>query len=313
MPTPMSPAHPPSEAELLAEAIEAFRAGETPVRAVRSLSDLSWPAQAALAEAWPSFALAVRRRITRQMAKLPQEKIELTFGRALRVALADESAEVRRLAVGALWDDEGGDVAERLLELVRSEPSPAVRAEAVRVLGAFARRAAVDELDEALSERLRTDLFGMATDDGEAPEVRRSALISGAAFGGPAIGGVIDRSRDSDDADDQVAAVMAMGRTVESAWLPTLIAELENDDTEVRREAVHSLGLIGDPRALEEIAAAASDRDPTVRSTAIEALGQIGGQGAAKALRALEEDADETDLELIRTALADATGGVLTI
>jgi hypothetical protein len=162
MPTPTSPAPAPSEAEVLDNTIAALRDGDVRVSVVKGLADLSRDGRATLAAAWPELPESVRRRATRQMAKLAADRVELSFGRALRLALDDESPVVRQLAVAALWEDESSELRERLLELAVADSSPDVRAEAVRGLGRFSRIASGEP--DAAAASLRDLLLRLATD-----------------------------------------------------------------------------------------------------------------------------------------------------
>jgi HEAT repeat protein len=96
-----------------------------------------------------------------------------------------------------------------------------------------------------------------------------------------------------------------MGRSQDSQWLPTILAELESEDPEIRFEAARAAGLLGSADALPVLLHAARDEDAEVRHTAIGAIGQIGGRGAVRALERLAEDAGEADLELIESAIDD--------
>ena len=177
MPTPMFPEPHPEPAgavpierpggsrSSLGATLEALRRGPVRTSDVAALSDLGRPAAAVLTREWLSLPEATRVAIVREMDELAEERIDLNFGRALRVALDDESPVVRQLAVAALWEDERGDIVGRLQALAATDPSEDVRAEAAKGLGRFAGRADAGDLIGGGVERLRASLAEPATGD----------------------------------------------------------------------------------------------------------------------------------------------------
>ena len=298
-----APAPPPP----LEETIRALRQG--PVRAtdVARLSDLGREDGRLLAREWPTLPEATRVAIVRAMDELAEERVELTFGRALRVALDDEAAAVRQLAVAALWEDEREDLLERMLDLVERDPSQDVRAAAARGLGRFAERAAAGDLDEAVARRLRSTLAALAEDETVPYGVRRGALEAVGVFGREErVGELIRDAYEGDDEGLRASALYAMGRSLDTGWFGTLIDELQSPEAELRYEAARACGTLGDDRAVPELGQAARDGDVEVRQAAIAALGQVGGRGAVRVLRALAEEADEVDAETIEAAIEEA-------
>ena len=67
-----------------------------------------------LAVAWESIPEDNRIDLVRRFDELSEERVELNFGRALRVALDDRSAVVRQLAIAGLWEDESSELLDRL-------------------------------------------------------------------------------------------------------------------------------------------------------------------------------------------------------
>lgn len=278
---------------------------------MKGLADLSRGGRSTLAAAWPDLSESVRRRVTRQLGKTAQERVELNFGRALRVALDDSSAVVRQLAVAGLWEDDSSDLRDRLARMTVEDPSSDVRAEAARGLGRFARQIAAGELNDEVGQALYDLLVRLAGDAGQPEEVRRRALESVGAFGGDDVSGLIDAAYASDDHGLRLSAVVAMGRSTDATWLETLVEELESEDADLREEAARALGEIGDARVVHELSTAATDEMAEVRRAAIAALGQIGGSAAAKALQGLEQEEEGEERAAVAEAIAEARGEVI--
>ena len=308
MPTPMSPVTSHSEAEVLKGALTALAEGRVTISAVKGLSDLSRGGRDALAAVWPTLPETIRRRVTRQMGKLAEERIELHFGRALRVALDDESPVVRQLAVAALWEDDGSDVCGRLTSVAGEDRSLEVRTAALRGLNRFATEAGAGSLDDKTAHALRSTLIRLAQDRDQPSAVRRLAVEALGPFGDAEVRAVIEEAFGADDVDDRLSAMVAMGRSMLGSWLPTLLRDAEADDTETRVAALQAIGQIGDDRAVGALATAGTDPDSRVRIAAFNALARIGGQAATKALRNLEASALPADRESIVESLAGAQG-----
>jgi HEAT repeat protein len=313
MPTPTSPeTHPNQQPKVtLAEAIDAIGRGTFKERELAPLSDLSRQDAATLAASWPSFPEATRERLVRELDELAEAKVEYIFGRALRIALDDPSPVVRQLAIAALWEDEGSDLPDRFLRLTDTDPSDDVRAEAAQALGKFAELCAEGELDDELHDRLRSTLLNYAGDAREPFIVRRRCLESVAPLGNdPEVRQLIEDAYDEDDDGLRVAAIYAMGKSLDSRWLSSVMMELDNPDAEIRFEAARAAGLLGSDKAVEPLLELLTDTDTEVRHAAIGALGEIGSQGAINALRRLAKTAGEADSEAVANALETASIGV---
>jgi len=274
---------------------------------IAGLSDLSREGRCRLTVAWPNYDVTTREAAVRRMGELVEERVDLIFGRALRVALDDASATIRQLAIAALWEDEGDDLRESLLRLAITDPSVDVRGEAVRALGAFADRAAEVDPTGDDDPGLRDALLALVAEPDTSYVVRRRALEAVGAFGGhPAVQSLIADAYAADDQSMRASALAAMGRSLNARWLPIVVAELETDEAELRFEAVRAAGLLGDDRIAPELAVLARDADAEVRFEAVNALGRVGGRISVRLLRMLAAEASNYEVELIEAALEEA-------
>ena len=291
---------------LVRAAIDAIRAGDLSQTQVTRLSDLSRADERALAAAWDTIPEGHRIDLVRRFEELSEERVELNFRRALRVALEDPSAVVRQLAVAGLWEDESSDLLDRLRVILERDESPDVRAQAAAALERFASKAALGSLADEVAGDLRDVLRRSASDPDGPYAVQRRALESlGPYASDPEVSSLIGEAFDSADHGLQCSALYAMGRSQDPRWLPTILEQLENEDPEIRFEAARAAGLLGSSDALPVLLQAAADDDAEVRHVAISAISQIGGRAAARALERLAEDAGEADLELIQAAIDD--------
>ncbi len=291
-------------ASALTRAISAIRTGDLSQTQVARLSDLSRENAQTLAVAWESIPEGTRIELVRRFDELSEERVEFNFGRALRIALDDSSPVVRQLAVAGLWEDESSELLDRLRNVLESDPSSDVRAQAAAGLERFAGKAAVGSLNDRVATDLR-DGLRRAVSDPEAPyAVQRRALEAlGPYAADPEIESLISDAYESGDHGLQCSAIYAMGRSLDPRWLPTILLELESEEPEIRFEAARAAGLLGASDAFPVLLEAARDDDAEVRHMAIGAIAQIGGRGAVRALERLAEDAGEADTELIESAI----------
>lgn len=296
-----------SDLPSLAEAIAAWRRGSVTEANVTALADLDRAGASRFAQQWPALPPETREAVARQMLELAELRVDLHFGRVLRMLLDDPSATIRQLAASALWEDEGADLPIRLLALAAEDPSQDVVAQAVQSLAATCDRAATGDVDEALARRLCDELLAIADDPGRAPTVRRRALEVAAVFADDArVAPLIEDFYDADEPGFRASAVYAMGRTADGRWRSRIVDEFVSDDAELRFEAARAAGELGDSEALPGLIELAGDEDPEVRQAAIGAMGRIGGRASLRALQRLAENAAESDADAIEDALLEA-------
>lgn len=294
------------EAPSLDEVLDNFANGQAHASDVAGLAGLNRDEVATLSRRWPELPADERVAIAREMLELAEERVELLFGAASRVLLADPVPAVRQLAVATLWEDEGADLERRLLEIIGGDPSPDVVAQAVQGLARFIDQAVMGQIDQPEAEHLTRLLTNLAADEQAAPLVRRRALESVAALGTGRIPQLIDTFYRDDAAGFRASALYAMGRTASRRWLHLIEADFENEDAELRYEAARAAGEIADPQVLQALAKLTEDEDIEVRQAAITAIGRIGGPAATRILRRLAELATEPDQEAIEEALAES-------
>lgn len=296
---------PPVEKPSVSDVLVSLRAGLTRPAVLIGLSDLGSADAGIVAAAWPGLPSATRLAAVQELVDMVEERLDFHFGRFFRVALGDEDARVRQLAITGLWEDEGTDLPDRLGTLMELDESQDVRAQAAQGLARFADLA---ELGNLAGVELRDRLFAVATNDEESWHVRRRAVEAASSFGtDPRLPELIEQMFDEDELGLRASAVYAMGRAMDSRWLATTINEFVSDDAEIRYEAARAAGLLADTDALPGLSELALDEDLEVRLAAIGSIGQIGGAAAVRILRRLLEEAPDTDEEAIDDALIEAS------
>jgi HEAT repeat protein len=280
--------------------------GELSVSGLTLLDDLTSEGASELRAAWPSIETGRRRWVVGELGELAEDNVELNFDAAFLVALKDADAEVRRGAIKGLWEYEGRDLIDLLLDMLSRDEEPEVRAEAALALGRYVLLSELGSLGRRHYEKVEQGLRRVVEDEVEEEEVRARALEAIGASGAEWVEGAILQAYESEAARLKVSAVHAMGRSCQPRWLPQLLTELGSELPEVRYEAALALGSLADRRTVWRLAPLLGDEDGEVREAAIAALGQIGGSEAKELLRALTADGSPGIQEAVAAALAEA-------
>jgi HEAT repeat protein len=271
----------------------------------RADRDGFWPA-------WSAVAPMRRADIARAMVDLAEDDIDLEFSEPLLWLLDDDDAEVRSIAVEGLWESDSARVLRRLLAMLRGDPAPPVRVQVAMALSRFAYRAELDELDERDAQALRDALLGMILDGRQPLDVRRRALESAGYFANLAeVQRQIGLAYESDEQLLRESALVAMGRSVSSRWLPTIAKELASPSPALRYEAARAAGEMAEEARglLPKLAPLLNDSDSEVALAAIWALGQVGGDSARRALQQVRKSEDEARSQAAADALEELSLG----
>lgn len=277
-----------------------------PMQDLYQLSDLAEADLAALTQVWPGVPTERRRSLLEDLSEVSEANYEVAFDDVFRLAMHDEDAQVRALAVRGLWETEDPELIVPLIDLLRHDPAEAVRAAAASTLGHYVY---LGEVEEITAEELAQteEALLQAWQGTDALEVRRRALEAIAFSSRPEIPNFIEAAYDSAEAKMRVSALFAMGRSADNRWAAQVIDNLEQVDPELRFEAARAAGELELSEAVTELAELTHDVDGDVRDAAIWSLGQVGGEEARDILTELleraQEDGDEAQEEFLESAL----------
>jgi HEAT repeat protein len=289
------------------EYLEELKDPSRPLLASRlsGLSSLLPEESRLLSQVWPQAQVARRRQILRRLLDLAEDNVEMDFDAVFMVALSDDDAEARALAVQGLWEHDDRDAIAPLIEMLKKDHSPGVRASAAIALGSFVLRAEFEQLSEADSRRVAEALRAAIDDGDESPEVRGRALEAIGALSASWVRGSIDNAYHRGDWRLRVSAVHAMGRNCDPHWLPVLTEELASDAPEMRFEAATACASCCGEVAVPLLKPLLEDDDAEVQEAAISALGEIGGNEAKRALKEIGDHPEPRVREAVAAALEE--------
>jgi HEAT repeat protein len=139
-------------------------------------------------------------------------------------------------------------------------------------------------------------------------DVRRRALESVGYFTGfDEIQRQIELAYANDDQLLRESALVAMGRSMQTRWLPTIAKELGSPSPALRYEAARASGEMAEEARglLPKLAPLLNDGDSEVAFAAIWALGQIGGATAKRLLQQLRKSDDNARRQAAIDALEE--------
>ena len=249
----------------------------------------------------------LRREIVSTMVEQAEENLELDFTSIFRFCLKDEDDRLVQLGIEGLWEMEDRWLLLDLVEILRSERGPQVRAASALALGKFPVLALDGKLtaqDSELTYRVLTDFL---EDEIEDLEVRRRCLEAVAPYNTEEVQEYIHWAYDSEDQDLRSSSIYAMGRTGHPMWLPILMQELDSYDPAVRYETAHACGELAEEGPVPQLVDLLKDEDPEVRLACIAALGKIGGALARRALIDCVRDGDAAMSDAANTELESLT------
>lgn len=260
------------------------------------LSDMSPEELVDFYSIWDTIDEDKRRIIIRHLADITEHNFQVDFSDVFAHGLDDKAAEVRLASLDGLWDCERISLIEKIIELMRDDPSVEVRALAAATLGHYVLLAEWGQIPLHHAEPIADALLEQIDDYNADAAIQRAALESISASGHPRVQSLIQDAYISGELDSQISALFAMGRSADPYWLNILREEMSSPVVEMRIEAARAVGEIAHTSAVPELIELTSDEDLEVRLMAITSLGRIGGDVAHRYLSELAEDPDHLEL-----------------
>ncbi len=254
---------------------------------------------------WPDLPTSLRLALIQQLVRMAEADFTLNYGAVFRIALEDESAEVREVAVEGLWEDQDVRLVPQLAERLEADECATVRAAAARSLGNFILLGELQKIRPKPHQDAYEALLRAYRAGNEAPEVQRRALESLAYVCNETVVASIREAYVSGEERFRVSAVFAMGRSADARWEEEVKQELFSINPEMRYEAARACGELQLSEAVSMLEELTEDADGEVQQAAIWALGQIGGDRAREILEQFCRVSDEALRSAAEAALEE--------
>lgn len=290
-----------------AETLEHLSKADSPFRpaAVYSLSNLETAEVEQLVAIWPAIPVTRRYALVKELVEVAEANFEVDFEPIFRWGLQDSDPAVRATCVEGLWESEDLALMNRLLQMLKTDPSDLVRAAAALSLGRFL---LLGELGKLTSERCRPvydALYRIIREGRDSLEVCRRALESIAYVSNDDVLTLIQDAYDHPDDKMRISAVFGMGRSADARWVGAVMGELFSVDPEMRYEAARACGELQAGEAVSRLADLVDDPDREVQEAALWALGQTGGDEARRLLEHCYRQGDEVVRSAAEAALQE--------
>jgi HEAT repeat protein len=261
------------------------QSGERPDQALLCyLSGLSAEDAERVGQVWSDLPRDLRLELISRLVKMAEADFTLSFGAIFRIAMGDEDAEVRRIAIEGLWEDEDVRLVPLLAQSLLEDKSVSVRAAAAQSLGRFILLGELGKIRPKPRTKAYTALLQALQARDEHTEVRRRALESLAYVCNETVVTSIREAYGSSSEKFRISAVFAMGRSADTRWDQEVRHELFSTNPEMRYEAARACGELQISEAVGMLEELTEDTDAEVQQTAIWALGQVGGDRAREIL-----------------------------
>ena len=262
---------------------------------IDSLSDLDLRHLERFQPIWEKLTAHRRQVLLAALGQQAIDHIELQFDRVNLLALDDPDADVRRIAIGNLWESQDPKLASVLLKLAINDPSIEVRIAAIQALGRFVLLGQLDKIGTSLLATIEDALLHLLEQDDVVG--LHSPVIEALGYScRPEVEGIIQSAYDSLDDGLRQSSLVAMGRSANEIWEEQILAELESHSPDLRSEAARAAGELELRSSVLGLKDLLDDVIDTVRASAIWSLGQIGSGPAREALEALQASLETEEL-----------------
>lgn len=287
------------------DVLAALQDEKTPLapRYLYRLSALEPADLAALLPVWQQLSAARRVAVLEDLEMLAESNTVMDFDSVNEMALTDEDARVRVVAIRGLWATEQPALIGQLVQILQTDKDMDVRAQAAAGLGRFVYLGEVGEISAAAQQEAEAALLEVLHGD-EDPLIQRRALESMGFSSRPEVAELIENAFDGGEEEWVSSALFAMGRSADERWGPQVMQSLADPNMEISREAAKAAGELELSEARPGLFDLLQDEESEVRLAAAWALSQIGGNGIADALEEMIERAeDEDEIDLLESAI----------
>jgi len=274
-----------------------------PLEHVKLLSDLDARQIKQVASTWETITPSRRLALLEHCGKLAEEHFEFLFEALNRLALEDVESTVRVQAVHNLWECEAPDILPLLIDMLLHAEEEKEREAAAEALGQFVYLGELDDIGETDKLDIEKALLQAVQHD-PSRQVQRRGMESLGYSSRTEVADLINAFHTSDNEQDQITAIIAMGRSADPIWGEDVRLALQNTSPEIRMHAARAAGELEMKDAVEDLIDILSDINALNQAAAVWALGQIGGERAREALLYFDEqNEDEVLGELLQESL----------
>ena len=270
-----------------------------PIEELSALSDLDTRQLDRFSNCWQSLSPMRRRSLLATLGQQSDEHIELLFDNINLLALDDPNPNVRKIAIGNLWESTDPSLLTLFRTALTEDGSIEVRTAAADALARFVLSTEPNDISLGESSQIVDDLL-VTIRSGAPPDLHRACVESLGFSSSEDAQAIIAEAYQSGEDELMQSALLAMGRSANPAWRPEILQELHHPSPRVRAMAAHAAGELELHDAAQPLVELLEDVSDEVKHVAIWSLGQLGGDTARTALE--ETQASAPDPETVKKA-----------
>ncbi|MCS6773099.1 MAG: HEAT repeat domain-containing protein [Anaerolineae bacterium] len=252
---------------------------------------------------WDALSADRRAALMEQFRDTAEEEIEKDFTPIFLHGLHDADPRVRLAATEGLVGEVDAQFVEPLIARLEQDTSEAVRAAAAQALAPLMSQGEIELLPKAKRDKVYRALRAALQREAQTSPVYRRALEAIAYVNTEEVDWLIRSAYHADDDLLRLSAVVAMGRSANSAYQPFVRAELHSISPLVRGAAAIACGELEDEEATPDLIKLLDDPSETVRFAALEGLALVGTQAARDALERAAQSEDEAFADAAKEAI----------
>jgi HEAT repeat protein len=276
-----------------------------PARYLPVFSDISPEDLSELKKIWDNVPAERRISVLSDLEDLAEADTLTNFDDLARFVMNDSVPEVRVLGIRLLWECDDRSLADTFIHMMHQDPDPMVQAAAATALGSYVYEGELEELPEALLNRMVDELTEVYRNSKNL-QVKRHALESLGFSSRDIVEEFIQEAYKSNNNDMLASALFAMGRSADDRYDKQVISKLHHPATEIQLEAVRAAGELDLKSIRDDLLEMvdSGDLDEEVFYAAIWSLSQIGGNGVkAKFEEVMESEIDDDLADFMETAM----------
>jgi HEAT repeat protein len=276
-----------------------------PAKLLRGFSDLSLSKLRKLLPIW--VTLPPRRKVSllEDLEEIAERDTLVNFEELAKGILSDPDPAIRVMAIRLLWETDDAKIVPTMVDIMFEDPDEATRAGAAGFLGRFVYQGELDTIPDSLKISIVRNLLEVMSGE-DLPQVKQRALESLGYSSHPKIPALIQTAMDSNETLWVSTALCAMGRSADERWVSQVLEQIDSTDHEVQYEAIRACGELGIESSVDHLLNLLEEEnvDPDIRLAAIWSLSQIGGvEAKEKLVELLETSEDDEELDWVEQAL----------
>jgi HEAT repeat protein len=279
---------------------------EIPQKHLPLYSDLDPKSLKLFLDVWGSVNPERKLMLLDALCSHLEEDMLVSYEELGRALLTDPESEVRARAISLLAETEDPRLVSTLVDVLLRDSELAPRLESANVLAQFVLLGELEEIEEALMDKIESALISVIKSD--APLALRTRALETLGYSNHAeVYQLIDAAFHRPDPFWVASALIAMGRMHDKErWNDDVISMLLDENPRIRLAAVRAAGELEIKDASPIIIGLLDDEeeDDEIALAAIWSLSQIGGEEARVYLvNLIEQNEDEDAVEFLEDAL----------